>query len=94
MRYDWPGNVRELGNAIQHAYVFCRDETIEPHDLPPELLDSAVKSARAFPTLQEAIGRHVEKALELSGGVKTRAAQMLAVDPKTLRRMRRRYHLA
>ena len=93
VRYDWPGNVRELGNAIQHAYVFCRNETIGPQDLPPELLDIAVKSSPTFPTLQEAVGRHVEKALELSGGVCTRAAQILAVDRKTLRRMRQRYNL-
>jgi DNA-binding NtrC family response regulator len=30
----WPGNVRELENAIEHAVVFCRKDTILPTDLP------------------------------------------------------------
>ncbi|HVU02708.1 MAG TPA: sigma-54 dependent transcriptional regulator [Polyangiaceae bacterium] len=30
----WPGNVRELENAIEHAVVFCRKDTILPSDLP------------------------------------------------------------
>jgi len=30
----WKGNVRELENAIEHAIVFCKDETLQPGDLP------------------------------------------------------------
>jgi two-component system response regulator HydG len=30
----WPGNVRELENAIEHAVVFCRSDTLEARDLP------------------------------------------------------------
>jgi PAS domain S-box-containing protein len=37
MEYSWPGNVRELENAIEHAFVVCNREQIEPHDLPVEL---------------------------------------------------------
>jgi two-component system response regulator HydG len=32
--YRWPGNVRELENAIEHAVVFCRDDTMVAGDLP------------------------------------------------------------
>ncbi len=35
--YSWPGNVRELENAIEHAFVVCNREQIEPYDLPVEL---------------------------------------------------------
>lgn len=37
MDYNWPGNVRELENAIEHAFVVCNREQIEPYDLPVEL---------------------------------------------------------
>jgi len=30
----WPGNVRELENAIEHAVVFCREDTLTPAELP------------------------------------------------------------
>lgn len=37
MDYPYPGNVRELENAIEHAFVVCNRELIEPEDLPVEL---------------------------------------------------------
>ncbi|HVK82015.1 MAG TPA: sigma-54 dependent transcriptional regulator [Verrucomicrobiae bacterium] len=35
-RRRWPGNVRELRNAIEHALILSRGETIRPEHLPPE----------------------------------------------------------
>jgi PAS domain S-box-containing protein len=35
--HHWPGNVRELENAVEHAFVLCRSETIELPDLPLEI---------------------------------------------------------
>lgn len=38
MDYNWPGNVRELENAIEHAFVLCRkDSVIDVFDLPLEI---------------------------------------------------------
>jgi DNA-binding NtrC family response regulator len=90
--YDWPGNVRELANVIRRGYVFAAGPAIEIEDLPPELLGK-IAGARTFPTLKEAVSRHVEKALEISEGRRTQAARMLAVDRGTLRRMIHRYSL-
>ncbi len=37
MAHDYPGNIRELENIIEHGFVMCRGDTIQPKDLPPEL---------------------------------------------------------
>ncbi len=37
MRYSWPGNIRQLRNAIERALIFCDDEAIDLHHLPPEV---------------------------------------------------------
>jgi two-component system response regulator AtoC len=38
LNYRWPGNVRELENAIERACVTCRGDSLQPADLPPEML--------------------------------------------------------
>jgi DNA-binding NtrC family response regulator len=35
--HEWPGNVRELENAIEHAFVLGRGDTIRLEDLPESL---------------------------------------------------------
>jgi two-component system response regulator HydG len=93
IRYDWPGNIRELRNVIERAYVLSPGQVIGVDDLPEELRDGDRSPTGAFPTLDEAMGRHVRGALELSGGVRRRAARMLAIDRKRLRRMMCHYGL-
>ncbi|MCP4498773.1 MAG: sigma-54-dependent Fis family transcriptional regulator [Deltaproteobacteria bacterium] len=43
--YSWPGNVRELMNAVQHAAVVAREDTLQPSDLPSRVLEVAVSSS-------------------------------------------------
>ena len=42
--HPWPGNVRELENAIEHAVVFCKDDTLTPGDLPFARSSAALES--------------------------------------------------
>jgi len=92
--YDWPGNVRELGNVIQRAYVLGLGPVIEVEDLSEALLDDAHQADGAFSTLDELIRSHIGEALERSGGVRIRAAEMLGVNRKHLWRMMRRHGIS
>jgi len=46
MSYDWPGNVRQLQNAIQFALIKCREKTIQPEHLPPEIVGTGERRER------------------------------------------------
>jgi DNA-binding NtrC family response regulator len=39
--YDWPGNVREVENVLERASVLCDNNIVQPHDLPPHILNAA-----------------------------------------------------
>ena len=41
LSHDWPGNVRELENALEFAATVCQGQTLQPEDLPPEVLGNA-----------------------------------------------------
>jgi transcriptional regulator of acetoin/glycerol metabolism len=41
LAYAWPGNVRELENALEYAATVARGQTLQPEDLPPEVLAGA-----------------------------------------------------
>jgi transcriptional regulator with GAF, ATPase, and Fis domain len=49
LSYEWPGNVRELENALEFAATVCTGQTLQPEDLPPEVLGSAAPPAEAGP---------------------------------------------
>src|SRR5512133_698129 len=43
LSYGWPGNVRELENALEFAATVARGQTLQPEDLPPEILGGAAE---------------------------------------------------
>jgi DNA-binding NtrC family response regulator len=79
--YPWPGNVRQLQNVLRVLTVAGLD-TIDEHDLPPELRTAAVRIGRG--TLREAEEDAIRRAVAETGGNKSRAAKLLGVDRKTL----------
>ncbi len=79
--YKWPGNARELRNIIERAAILCQsgDIPVKHLTLPNE------QAPRTNPlTLDELEHAHIKQILELTGGNKTRAAQILGIARSTL----------
>jgi len=85
MNYTWPGNVRELENLVQRLLIMTDGETIEVPDLPSIMRYSAMPESTSFRSLAEEESAYVRKVLASVGGNKSRAAQILRIDRKTLR---------
>ncbi len=91
--YDWPGNVRELENTIERLVVFSRGE-IDVVDLPPAIAAAPQLRERLFeglPTLDELERRYLLHVLQTVGGNRSRAAEALGIDRRTLYRMAERF---
>ena len=96
MVYDWPGNVRELENAIEHALVVAKGDTIDVAALPERITRQRRETllnerAHPNPTLEAIERAYIMWVLQSEGGNKTRAAEVLGIDPSTLYRKLSRY---
>jgi DNA-binding NtrC family response regulator len=95
MRYDWPGNVRELRNAIERLVVSSRGSLLESFDLPAALRNAPPTSGEHpfndLPTLDELQRRYLVHVLDATQGNRTRAAEVLGIDRRTLYRMAERF---
>jgi len=91
INYSWPGNVRELENIIQRAMTLSQREVILPEDLPISLLQEVdenlvEKGLRVKYTLDQLEKEYIKKVLIEVGGNKSKAAERLGLDRKTLYR--------
>ena len=94
--YRWPGNVRELENTIERLVVFSRGR-IDVPDLPPAIVAAPPLQDRLFqdlPALEELERRYLIHVLEAVGGNRSRAAEVLGIDRRTLYRMAERFGIA
>lgn len=84
--YDWPGNVRELENIIERCVVLSQREMLDPELLPAKLRVEPVSVTAQLPSysLRDAECLQVRRALEATGGNKSKAALLLGVTRKTL----------
>jgi DNA-binding NtrC family response regulator len=96
--YDWPGNVRELENAIERAVALLRTDEVTLDDLPEKVrqhragrLSFAVDDLAEVVSIAELERRYIQRVLTLAGGNKSRAADMLGLDRRTLYRRLDRY---
>jgi two-component system response regulator HydG len=83
--YHWPGNVRELENVIQRLVVMTDGTLIEVPDLPSLMRFSALRGEGFNRTLAEVETEYIRNVLASVDGNKTRAAEILGIDRKTLR---------
>jgi len=83
--YHWPGNVRELENAIHRLVVMTEGDRIEVPDLPAPLRFSAVRAPDLTRPLAEVEAEYIRNVLASVAGNKTKAAEILRIDRKTLR---------
>ena len=106
--WSWPGNVRELENVVSRAVVCAAAESIEPGDLPPEILGQVIGGVAPWDwwkKVEEVAGKGgdllaagekllVERALNEAGGNVKRASEILGVTRAALRTRVDRYGLA
>jgi DNA-binding NtrC family response regulator len=89
--YAWPGNVRELENVVARALALSRSGVVVPEDLPDVVRGLPAGLAPAGgperPTLAEIERRYAATVLAEVEGNKTRAAEILGIDRKTLYRI-------
>jgi two-component system response regulator HydG len=89
--YAWPGNVRELVNAMERAVALAEYDEITVADLPdkiqafePHHVLLASDDPSELVSLEEVEKRYILRVVEALGGNRTRAAEILRVDRKTL----------
>ena len=97
MAYEWPGNVRELENALERATVLSKGEIIDLGALPARVTERRTeplvtdRRPAANPTLDAIERAYILWVLQSEGGNKSRAAEVLGIDPSTLYRKLSRY---
>src|SRR6185503_10444719 len=95
MRHAWPGNVRELRNTIERLVVSSRGSVIEALDLPDTVLAVRPRpdeqSFAHLTTLDDLERRYLLHVLDAANGNRTRAAEILGIDRRTLYRMAARF---
>ncbi|MFP3999750.1 MAG: sigma-54 interaction domain-containing protein, partial [Desulfobacterales bacterium] len=96
MNYSWPGNVRELEHVLEHGFVLCNGQSITLAHLPKELREH--DGMPHTPPQRQSSGksydaRTVLNALEQTRWNRTKAAQLLGVNRRTIHRKIKKYHL-
>lgn len=96
VNYAWPGNVRELENALERAVILTPGEQIQPSALPDRVTARVseplvAERTPANPTLEAVERAYIMWVLQSENGNKSRAAEVLGIDPSTLYRKLSRY---
>lgn len=87
--YSWPGNLRQLKNIVKRATLLAQGDFISIRELGDEILEHATPDAQQMQHFfvlhdEETEKQRILNALQQTGNNKTKAAQLLGVDRKTL----------
>jgi DNA-binding NtrC family response regulator len=93
LAYPWPGNVRELENCIERLAALARGPEVSVADLPDKVklhqrgrFHVAAEAPEEIVTLDELEKRYVQHVLQVMQGNRSRAAELLGIDRRTLYR--------
>jgi nitrogen regulation protein NR(I) len=97
VNYKWPGNVRELENLVERLIILKEGDIITPDDLPARMREVKMPPKSVLGThklssdgidlnhmLEEIENNMILQALEISKGVKSKAASLLGLNRTTL----------
>ena len=97
LTHTWPGNVRELENTIERLVLFSPSTVIDVADLPPGMDAQAPGTEQdlfgGLPTLDALERRYLVHVLDSVKGNRTRAAEVMGIDRRTLYRMAERFSI-
>ena len=85
MNYHWPGNLRQMRNIVKRATLLAKSSFITLLELGTELLETPASSNTSIALRNEETEKeHILEALRQTGNNKSKAAQLLNIDRKTL----------
>ncbi len=95
--YPFPGNIRELENILERAVAMCKGDTIQVHDLPPDLVEldlcSYNRPVDTLLSLEEVEKDYISHVLKITRGSRARTAEILGIDRTSLWRKMKKYDL-
>ena len=92
--YDWPGNLRELNNVMKRATLLAKGSYITVEELQQSMNQLRPTVTAAVPLRDEQSERQrIEAAIQAADGNKSKAAQLLGVDRKTLYNKLKKYDM-
>lgn len=92
--YPWPGNIRELINTMERSVIMAHDLELKLTDLSSNIanFNPNVSPDVSLQSLTEVEKEHIRKVILQSPSLEE-AARVLGIDPATLWRKRKKYHL-
>lgn len=92
-QHSWPGNVRELRLTLESAAAKAGNHPITQRHLPPELTATNGRATPSLPTLEDVERTHIAEVMIRTGGVRSRAAQVLGIASSTLYEKLKKYKI-